>query len=63
MYSWPAVLWVWDQCALSGWEVMAEIAADCLWLLRHKISRLDGLQVMIILTIVVYNIYMFKYSN
>jgi len=36
---------------------MAEIAADCLWLLRHKISRLDGLQVMIILTIVVYNIY------
>lgn len=39
--SWPVVLWVWDQCALMGWEALAGIAADCVWLLRRQIRRLD----------------------
>jgi hypothetical protein len=39
--SWPAVLWAWDQCAISGWSALAEIAADSLWLLRRQIRRLD----------------------
>ena len=43
------------------WEVMAEIAADWLWLSRHKIGRLDGLQVIITITIVFYNIYVYIY--
>lgn len=38
---WPALLWVWDQCALTGWGALAEMAADCLWLLRRDIKRLD----------------------
>lgn len=39
--SWPVVLWAWDQCAMAGWNALAEIAADALWLLRRDIRKLD----------------------
>lgn len=39
--SWPVVLWAWDQCAMNGWNALAEIAADSVWLLRRDIRRLD----------------------
>ena len=35
------VLWVWDQFALQGWQLAAEICACCLWLIRREVRRLD----------------------
>ena len=35
------LLWVWDQFALQGWGLAAEIAACCFWLIRREVRRLD----------------------
>ena len=36
-----ALMWAWDQFALQGWDIAAELAADCLYLMRREVRRLD----------------------
>ena len=36
-----SLLWAWDQFALQGWQLAAELAVCCFWLIRHEVRRLD----------------------
>lgn len=40
--SWGVLLWAWDQCALQGWEVLADLCIASLWLIRREVRRLDA---------------------
>ena len=36
-----ALLWVWDQFALQGFQIAADLCACCFWLIRREIRGLD----------------------
>jgi hypothetical protein len=36
-----ALLWVWDQFALQGFHIAADLCACCFWLIRREIRGLD----------------------
>jgi hypothetical protein len=36
------LMWVWDQFALQGWSLAAEVAACAFWLIRREVRRLDA---------------------